>query len=333
MGEGATAFAFMHGFPVLPHDAMVSQTAKARWKKWKEELANVAEKEGIDKLLSDIGAFSREAGLDSEERARSRNIYEHSMAMQGLKPTTNGMMPAAAKPCKPGPAHSPPPSLALSDADSPKTPATPGFLDADFFSSSPSGPGGDQGSPQHVVADTSMMDITTESELPPLPPMLSPPRRIMELLNGRGGTHDGAFDVEDEEGWPFQDMITDTVGAIAIDSQGRIAAGSSSGGIGMKHGGRVGPAALVGVGTAVVPENADDKDKLSVAAVASGTGEHIATTMAAYTCADRLYHSVRSCGQGRMEPADEDAVMRSVIEKDFMGGSSTLSYSVGAHGY
>lgn len=45
------------------------------------------------------------------------------------------------------------------------------------------------------------------------------------------------------------DLIVDTVGAVAIDQYGNIAAGSSSGGIGMKHAGRVGPAALVGVGT------------------------------------------------------------------------------------
>ena len=116
-----------------------------------------------------------------------------------------------------------------------------------------------------------------------------------------------------------EDLITDTVGAIAIDAYGRIAAGSSSGGIGMKHRGRVGPAALVGVGTAVIPQDPQDKEKISVATVASGTGEHIATTTAASTCADRLYHSTRNCGAGRMEFATEDFVMQGVIDRDFMG--------------
>lgn len=115
-------------------------------------------------------------------------------------------------------------------------------------------------------------------------------------------------------------MITDTIGAIAIDDQGRIAAGSSSGGIGMKHRGRLGPAALVGIGTAVVPCAEDDEEGITVAAVTSGTGEHMATTMASQRCAERIYTGTRRApGGGDMQDDDEDAIMESFISEDFMG--------------
>lgn len=117
-----------------------------------------------------------------------------------------------------------------------------------------------------------------------------------------------------------RDLITDTVGAIAIDLHGCIAAGSSSGGIGMKHRGRVGPAALVGVGTAVIPTDPEDEDAVTVAAVTSGTGEHMATTMASYKCAERLYHSTRRGKAGKDVPEDdEDRIMESFVSTDFMG--------------
>ncbi|KAG8417737.1 hypothetical protein J3458_005217 [Metarhizium acridum] len=117
-----------------------------------------------------------------------------------------------------------------------------------------------------------------------------------------------------------EDMITDTIGAIAIDDQGRIAAGSSSGGIGMKHRGRLGPAALVGIGTAVVPCAEDDEEGITVAAVTSGTGEHMATTMASQRCAERIYTGTRRApGGGDMQDDDEDAIMESFISEDFMG--------------
>lgn len=116
------------------------------------------------------------------------------------------------------------------------------------------------------------------------------------------------------------DHITDTVGAIAIDAQGHIAAGSSSGGIGMKHSGRLGPAALVRVGSAVIPEHPNDPDQVSVAVVTSGTGEHMATTMASQKCAERLLRNTRQgpMGEDIEEPSDHDAV-KAFVTDDFMG--------------
>lgn len=115
------------------------------------------------------------------------------------------------------------------------------------------------------------------------------------------------------------DLITDTVGAIAVDCLGNIAAGSSSGGIGMKHKGRLGPAALVNVGTAVIPIETNDPNKTSVASVTSGTGEHMATTFAASLCASRIYTSTRRTKDGGLEPIDDDGAIRAFVERDFMG--------------
>lgn len=131
-----------------------------------------------------------------------------------------------------------------------------------------------------------------------------------------------------------EDWVTDTIGAIAIDDSGHIAAGSSSGGIGMKHRGRLGPAALVGIGTAVVPCAEDDGDKVTVAAVTSGTGEHMATTMASQRCAERLYHGTRRGPAGiDVQDDDEDAIMESFIAKDFMDHPGVKNcHSAGAIG-
>ena len=131
-----------------------------------------------------------------------------------------------------------------------------------------------------------------------------------------------------------EDIITDTVGAIAIDEKGHIAAGSSSGGIGMKHRGRLGPAALVGIGTAVVPCAEDDEEGITVAAVSSGTGEHMATTMASQRCAERIYCGTRKGPGGTdIQDDDEDAVMNSFIAQDFMHHVGVKnSHSAGAIG-
>ncbi|PYH55984.1 N-terminal nucleophile aminohydrolase [Aspergillus niger CBS 101883] len=121
------------------------------------------------------------------------------------------------------------------------------------------------------------------------------------------------------------DRVNDTVGAIAIDSKGNIAAGSSSGGIGMKHRGRIGPAALVGIGTAVFPVDPNDSEATCVATITSGTGEHIATTMAASTCASRIYYSHRKRKEGGFEEVTEEEAMKAVISDDFMGHPGVIN--------
>lgn len=116
-----------------------------------------------------------------------------------------------------------------------------------------------------------------------------------------------------------EDLIIDTVGAIAVDCYGNIASGSSSGGIGMKYRGRTGPAALVGVGSAVIPIDPSDRRKECVAVVTSGTGEHMATTQAASVCASRLMLNSRARKLYETEEYSEDNAIRDFIKLDFMG--------------
>lgn len=113
------------------------------------------------------------------------------------------------------------------------------------------------------------------------------------------------------------DTITDTVGAIAVDMFGNIAAGSSSGGIGMKHRGRVGPAALIGIGTHVIPVDPSDPEETTVAAVTSGTGEHIASTFGASTCSSRLYYSQRMGQAGCFDNVSEEEAISAMIRNEF----------------
>jgi taspase (threonine aspartase 1) len=90
----------------------------------------------------------------------------------------------------------------------------------------------------------------------------------------------------------------------------------------------------VGVGTAVVPYDEEDEDQVSVAAVTSGTGEHMATTMASQRCAERIYHGTKRGRGGKdIQEDDEDAIMGSFIAEDFMKHPGVINcHSAGAIG-
>jgi len=77
----------------------------------------------------------------------------------------------------------------------------------------------------------------------------------------------------------------DTVGAIVLDSNGQFASAVSSGGILLKHPGRIGHASIYGCGC-WVDEAADQSSKIAVCT--TGCGEHILKTIFAKECADAM---------------------------------------------
>jgi len=91
-------------------------------------------------------------------------------------------------------------------------------------------------------------------------------RRQLEELLAKGG-----FDSEVKYG---------TVGAVAVDSSGHVAAATSTGGLTAKQWGRIGDSPLIGAGT-----YADDR---ASAVSATGSGEYFIRAVAAHQLAERM---------------------------------------------
>ncbi|KZF19494.1 N-terminal nucleophile aminohydrolase [Xylona heveae TC161] len=369
VGQGAVDFAFDQGVPILPHDALVSPAARERWMKWRKDLKNFYDKNNEEEEM-DMGDQDVYIDDDYEEHVRRAQRRQHTRAlMAGVWNDSQPYSPQPTPPIAsaprsptprspqspespnfidPGPhmadgklfqregfsrlrhnsivkQHSPSPQQdAARDSNSDEDLIV---LDDDNLQWKSMEQGNVDGHSESEVESMSSGSIPLPSASPSPPPFAAlhtplPPSPTFERS-----------DTPSVEGNLRDDFVTDTVGAIAIDSQGNIAAGSSSGGIGMKLRGRCGPAALVGIGTAVVPVSPDDKNKTCVAAITSGTGEHMATTMAAGVCAERLYSSVRKRKAGGLEEVDEEIAIRAVIEQDFMQHPSVRhSHSPGAIG-
>ncbi|EEP80366.1 conserved hypothetical protein [Uncinocarpus reesii 1704] len=322
-GAGAVEFAYEQGIPVLPPNSLVSKGARERWIRWNHELQQLelqrqeqeweagyrlsrkstAKKAGHGFGNSSPGSSHRSGRSINSPRNLGRVDYTPSPDGSVREALTYEMdLDTAAY----GHSVDALPDDGASDADADEE------TDLDYD--------------EHLVNLTSVIPLFTENG-PSTPVNPSPPNspHSMSSITDTDridlDTEELATSKAEEQFVGSDDDISDTVGAIAIDCYGNIAAGSSSGGIGMKHCGRTGPAALVGVGTAVVPSNASDELGTCTAAVTSGTGEHMATTMAAGVCAERIYNSTRkaSTGPGILEEVTEDEALKAMIENEFMG--------------
>ncbi|KAL7623701.1 hypothetical protein AAE478_005253 [Parahypoxylon ruwenzoriense] len=334
IGDGAKEFAQESGVILVPNEWLVSRNAKDRYIRWQEDLRRAEGKGSLapvtgdyDQILHIYNHESRQAAHRDHASAILTGTWNEGQPDSPVSPWESGLsLPS------PQDAQSPMPSASITPQASPGSPLERGPLS--FLGSSTL-------LPKSIAPKTQSTPKRPQFVSGPSNESLRPDPSTSVPANATGpAPHDGAGSSISQDPndlnssiptsllppWVIHrggkddsvDKITDTVGAIAIDQNGKIAAGSSSGGIGMKHRGRIGPAALVGIGTAVIPAGEDDQDGVSVAAVTSGTGEHMATTMASQKCAERIFHGTRRGPGGKDVPEDnESVILQCFVVNDF----------------
>ncbi|OBT73603.1 hypothetical protein VF21_07322 [Pseudogymnoascus sp. 05NY08] len=373
IADGAAEFGFEHGMDIVHHDALVSTNARERFIRWREDLRKagfprtpnspgspgeevvdheyeerVRDKQRRDHFNALMSATWNE-GQPGTPQAASPSTFANDRVQDVFQPEHDMLptrIPASSNQKTP---RTPDNKIQYESNTQSRIPISPSMHSAKRprYSGSRSSEGHGPRTPSVLKPNTNVDAADEPSKaVSDTPPGLGRPPAGKQ----RKGT-DGSDDTqepttlpepEDETPKPFpafmlsdidEDRITDTVGAIAIDIFGNIAAGSSSGGIGMKHRGRVGPAALVGVGTAVIPADFEDSENVTVAAVTSGTGEHMATTMASQKCAERLYFCTKRGRGGTNTETNEEDAMESFVLNDFMEHPGVKnSHSAGAIG-
>uniref|UniRef100_A0A3B4DG73 Threonine aspartase 1 n=1 Tax=Pygocentrus nattereri TaxID=42514 RepID=A0A3B4DG73_PYGNA len=144
-------------------------------------------------------------------------------------------------------------------------------------------------------------------------------KRKMELAEKIETEHHFLKRQRTSSGTPISSSL-DTVGAIVVDQEGNVAAAVSSGGLAMKHPGRVGQAAHYGCGCWA--ENAHDARTYATAVSTSGCGEHLIRTMLARECStavqaedahQALLEAMQNKFIGSRFLASEDGVLGGVI--------------------
>ncbi|XP_071962097.1 threonine aspartase 1-like isoform X2 [Antedon mediterranea] len=125
-----------------------------------------------------------------------------------------------------------------------------------------------------------------------------------------------------QEGSSF---LMDTVGAICLDTSGNISSAVSSGGILLKHPGRIGHAAMFGCGC--WSHNCEE-DNFGVSCSATGSGEQIIRTNLASKCCQNVLNKDNPF-QAIQETFTNDFVNSPLLcnDSEKLGGAIVLSYN------
>ncbi|KAJ5086533.1 hypothetical protein NUU61_007840 [Penicillium alfredii] len=293
VGQGAKDFAWNHGVVVVPDGAMISPTSMGRWKIWTQEIARW-EREHPNIDKGETDPWIRRPLTPLSTRLERAGLPGFPCDFQ-IEPESELLNKET--------------KIASNEVDS----------DSSSSSRMKDGKSLDGDLPKRQSASREKVQHSEDTSANPMQSAKPTPE----------SRHTSNTQPPSDE----VDMVTDTVGVIAIDQYGNIAAGSSSGGIGMKPAGRVGPAALLGIGTYVIPVDPYDPEQTSVAVVTSGTGEHIATTLAASTCANRIYYSQRKAEGCKFDRTTEEEAITSMIKNEFLDhptvGDSNIFGAIG----
>lgn len=129
--------------------------------------------------------------------------------------------------------------------------------------------------------------------------------REVQQRDGKQGCGDGTGEVKG-----FDVTAYGTVGAVALDKQGNLAAATSTGGMTNKRFGRVGDVPIIGAGTYA--------DNRTAAISATGHGEYFMRTVAAHSIVSRMAYKQESLA------AAADAVIMGTL-KDMGGGGGVIA--------
>ena len=354
--EGAAEFAYDSGIPLFPHDKLISKRAKAAWRSWRRELDELdapmpsqASRTGpdmrlrYDQLMNDnrLAHCIRQRGrrMDDDELDALYVDMGRSLSAERSETGNSDSGPDLVSP------RSPRGISALNNSTG-NTPILDSLLDAARRPGE--GNGGDcdspASSPPPPFQELEMMDGRPVPNVPAAGSCsctsrvdckrCASKRQAAVGLQGRCLDHACEFrsledDVVADTGHDATDGddvddVSDTIGVIVVDMEGNMSCAASSGGLGLKMRGRVGPAALNGVGAYLIPPNPSDPSKSGVSCVASGTGEHMTTTLASGISAERVYHCKAKHTSGVLLPCSEEEVLRQFIDNEFLRKCTTI---------